>query len=404
MVPFVLTRPVVVPRAPDHRQLGVGASDGWPVAAEFFAGVGLVRLGLEAAGFDVAWSNDIEAAKRAMYRAHFGEAPGHEFRLGDIAEVGAAELPAGTSLAWASFPCTDLSLAGWRRGLGGAQSSTFWHFTRIIEELGDERPPVVALENVVGLATSRGGEDLVAAIAELNRLGYSVDVLAVDARRFVPQSRPRLFLIGARDVPAEQDGDVATPLRPDWLHWVFHEPALRTHRAALPDPPPLMTSGFSAAVESIDAHDPRWWDQARSAAFFASLSPLQSARAAELSGRATAVHRTAYRRTRNGRPVWEIRPDDIAGCLRTARGGSSKQAVVQLGGGRRRVRWMTSTEYARLMGAPHYRIEGLRPNQVLFGFGDAVCVPVVTWLGSRYLMPLLRGELAAPASLAAAAG
>ena len=65
----------------------------------------------------------------------------------------------------------------------------------------DDRPSVVALENVVGLATSHGGEDLSAAIAELNRLGYSVDVLTLDARRCVPQSRPRLFLVGAMEPP-----------------------------------------------------------------------------------------------------------------------------------------------------------------------------------------------------------
>lgn len=375
-----------------------------PVAAEFFAGVGLVRLGLEAAGFGVAWSNDIEPAKRQMYAAHFGDAAGHSFRLGDIADVDAAQLPADLSLAWASFPCTDLSLAGWRRGLGGVQSSTFWHFTRIIEGLGDRRPPVVALENVIGLATSRGGEDLAAAIMELNRLGYSVDVLAIDARRFVPQSRPRLFLIGAREIPEEQHGDGATPLRPDWLDWVFHDPSLHTHRAALPDPPPMMAGGLSDIVEVVAPHDPRWWDEARSASFFASLSPIQAARMAELSARGGVVHRTAYRRTRNGKPVWEIRPDDIAGCLRTARGGSSRQAVVQLGDGARAVRWMTPREYARLMGAPDYRIDGLRPNQVLFGFGDAVCVPVVAWLGDNYLMPLLRGELAPRPRLAAVAG
>lgn len=366
--------------------------------------MGLVRLGLEAAGFAVGWSNDIEPAKQQMYLGHFGETAGHAFALGDVAGVAPADLPAGLGLAWASFPCTDLSLAGWRRGLGGAQSSTFWHFTGVIEGLGEARPPVLALENVVGLATSRGGEDLAAAIGELNRLGYSVDVLAIDARRFVPQSRPRLFLVGARDVPAEQDGDFASPLRPDWLDWVFHEPSLRTHRAALPDPPPLMTSGLSATVEALPPDDPRWWDDARTAAFFASLSPIQAGRANELAGRPGVVHRTAYRRTRQGRPVWEIRPDDIAGCLRTARGGSSKQAVVALGEGQRRVRWMTPAEYARLMGAPDYRIDGLRPNQVLFGFGDAVCVPVVSWIGRAYLMPLLRGELAARPRLAAVAG
>ncbi|MGH3234842.1 MAG: hypothetical protein ACRDOH_16630, partial [Streptosporangiaceae bacterium] len=84
---------------------------------------------------------------------------------------------------------------------------------------------------------------------------------------------------------------------------------------------------------------------------------------------------------------------DVSGCLRTARGGSSKQALVKVGGGNVRIRWMTPREYARLMGAQGYRLDGLRRNQALFGFGDAVCVPVVAWLAGHYLMPLIRGEI-----------
>jgi DNA (cytosine-5)-methyltransferase 1 len=151
-----------------------------------------VRLGLESAGFDVVWSNDIEPAKQKMYAGHFGDQAGaHRFVLGDVAGVTGVDMPAGMALAWASFPCVDLSLAGWRRGLGGSHSSTFWHFTRVLEEMGDRRPGVVALENVVGLATSRGGEDLITAVRELNRLGYSADVLTLDARRSSPLSSRR---------------------------------------------------------------------------------------------------------------------------------------------------------------------------------------------------------------------
>lgn len=45
------------------------------------------------------------------------------------------------------------------------------------------------------------------------------------------------------------------------------------------------------------------------------------------------------------------------------------------------------------MGASHYNLDGLRTNQALFGFGDAVAVPVVEWLGEHYFMPALRGTL-----------
>ncbi|POX88378.1 DNA (cytosine-5-)-methyltransferase [Mycobacterium kansasii] len=365
-----------------------------PKAIEFFAGIGLARMGLEKAGFQVTWANDYEPDKRAMYVAQFGESAGHTFALGDIGKVKAADLPTDGALAWASSPCTDLSLAGGRAGFAGSASGVFWHFTKLLDHMGDDRPPVVVLENVTGLATSHGGDDLTAAIAEFNRLGYSVDVLALDARRFVPQSRPRLFVVGAQNPPADTT-EPHSELRPDYLQWVYGS-GLRTHRAHLPAPPAPMTEGLSALIEDMPVGDERWWDADRTAAFVSSLSPTQAARVAELKRESGIKYRTAYRRTRAGVAVWEVRPDDISGCLRTARGGSSKQAVVRLGNKRLQVRWMTPTEYARLMGAGTYNLDGARTNQALFGFGDAVAVPVVGWLGKNYLMPLLRGELAAP--------
>jgi len=357
-------------------------------AAEFFAGIGLVRMGLQSAGIEVVFANDIEADKHEMYARNFGMDAASHFVLGDIGKVTGADVP-DIDLAWASFPCTDLSLAGNRKGLKGVQSGTFWEFTRVLEEMAERRPSVVALENVTGLATSHNGDDIVAAIRELNRLGYSVDVLTLDARRFVPQSRPRLFIVGARDVP----DDVAEPnseLRPDWLQIPYGDPGLRMHRAKLPAPPAPLTSGLG---DSVERHHGEWWDGERTRKFIESLSDYQAERLNALKRQKTTAFRTAYRRTRNGVAVWEIRPDDIAGCLRTARGGSSKQAVVRVGRGEVRVRWMTPTEYARLMGAGDYDIDGVRPNQVLFGFGDAVCVPVVGWLAENYLAPLVNGDL-----------
>ncbi len=369
------------------------AASAKPKVIEFFAGIGLARLGLERAGFQVTWANDYEPDKHAMYLAQFGESDSHTFKLGDIGAVSGADLPRDASLAWASSPCTDLSLAGSRAGLAGTQSGTFWHFTRLLGELGADRPEVVILENVTGLATSHGGDDLVAAISAFNSLGYSVDVLALDARRFLPQSRPRMFIIGALNPPPDSP-EVRSELRPDYLQWVFSDTNLRTHRAHLPAPPPPIAGGLSALIEQTPLGEGLWWDKKRTAAFMASLSPMQHSRVEELRRHAGIVYRTAYRRTRGGVAVWEVRPDDISGCLRTARGGSSKQAVVRVGTGSVQVRWMTPQEYARLMGADGYLLNGARTNQALFGFGDAVAVPVVRWLGENYLMPLLRGELA----------
>lgn len=362
-----------------------------PQALEFFAGIGLARLGLEEAGFHVVWSNDIDHSKCEMYRNQFGDKPGHTLIEGDMGELRGSDLPHSISIAWGSSPCTDISLAGTRTGLNGKQSSAFWQYVRLLEEMGENRPPIAVLENVNGLATSHSGEDIAAAVRAFNKLGYSVDALSIDARRFVPQSRPRLFLVGLMNPPEKSQAN--SPLRPDWLQQVFADASLRMHKAVLPEPPEPLMAGFGMYVEEMSDNDPRWWPKAKLEAFLESLSAVQTERVEKLKDSSYVSYRTAYRRTRNGKPTWEVRADDISGCLRTARGGSSRQAVVRLGEGTAAVRWMTPKEYAALMGAAHYNLDGLRTNQALFGFGDAVAVPVVEWLGEHYFMPALQGTL-----------
>jgi DNA (cytosine-5)-methyltransferase 1 len=369
--------------------------------AEFFAGIGLARLGLERAGsFKVTWANDLDAQKHEMYKGHFDDPEDH-YVLRDIREIAGdirSELaPGRVDLAWASFPCTDLSLAGGRSGLAGKHSSTFWDFTDVIDAMGKrdgELPRVIALENVNGFATSHNGADMKAAIKRLNDLGYWADVVTLDGRRFVPQSRPRLFVVAASEKLAKLavDDRRDTALRPSWLDRVLDDEDLTTYRTRLDEPPALRTTGWTDLVDPDDDPDVEWWDDKRVTHFESQLSDLNKARVEKLGSEPEASYRTAYRRTRNGVPAWEIREDDVAGCLRTARGGSSKQAVVRMQKGKQmRVRWMTAQEYAKLMGAPGYTLPAKR-NQAIMGFGDAVCVDAVAWLTENYLRPLLESH------------
>jgi DNA (cytosine-5)-methyltransferase 1 len=117
-------------------------------AAEFFAGIGLMRMGLDMEGWSTVWANDIDEKKWEMYRANFNEG-GCEFQLGDVHETDGKDIP-DIELATASFPCNDLSLAGSRGGLAGAHSSAFWGFMEALKGMGRRRPPLVLLENVPG--------------------------------------------------------------------------------------------------------------------------------------------------------------------------------------------------------------------------------------------------------------
>lgn len=352
-----------------------------------------MRAALAQSRIETVWANDIDVAKAEAYRANYGS---DELVISDVRDLRADSIP-DVEVATGSFPCTDLSLAGNRRGLGRGsapkgtywESSMFWEFARILREMGDRRPKAVLCENVLGFASSHAGGDLREAIAHLNALGYSCEVLAIDARHFVPQSRPRMFIVGTLDPPPSVPLLTPTELRPMWaVRFVEQNCDLRLHAHDQLPPLPVGPNSLDGYVDEFPAERPEWWDPDRASHFLDSMSSVQRERLAQLRARSERTWRTAYRRTRQGRAVWEIRGDGIAGCLRTARGGSSKQALVQVGDGEFRVRWMTPREYARLMGAPDYILPPRR-NQALFGFGDAVCVPVVRWLSEHYLLPLI---------------
>lgn len=336
------------------------------------------------ASIETIWSNDYDPKKEIMYKAQWGEG---DFTLQDIHSINGKELP-DADLAWASSPCTDLSLAGKREGLrNGKESSAFFGFTNLLQELGNRKPKVIVLENVTGLASSNSGQDLKTAIIEFNTLGYHVDALIIDAKLFLPQSRPRLFVIGTLNPPSDSDKD--TTLRPKSVSWIHSDSDLKTFKLNLPEIISEEINNFSDLAENIPEEDARWWNKDKLDNFLSELSDVQRKRFTKFLNTDKKIFRTAYRRTRNGKPAWEIREQDLAGCLRTARGGSSKQAVIQFERGKYAIRWMTGKEYAILMGAPWYKIEGFTESQIQYAFGDAVAVPVVEWLSINVLRKLV---------------
>ena len=98
-----------------------------------------------------------------------------------------------------------------------------------------------------------------------------------------------------------------------------------------------------------------------------------------------------FRRVRLGEQRAEARFDGLAGCLRTPRGGSSRQLLIVVEAGVVRSRLITPREAARLMGLPDtYRLPA-RGTAALHVAGDGVAVPVVRWLAASVLEPRLAG-------------
>ena len=355
--------------------------------AEYFAGIGLMRLGLDQSGWRTIFANDIDAKKYEMYSHHFGVSP--EFILGDIHKLDPDSVPP-TILATASFPCNDLSLAGARRGLAGEHSSAFWGFIQVLKAMGARRPRLILLENVVGFLTSHGGSDFHQALLALNELGYAVDAFIIDASRFVPHSRQRLFVVGQSSVAprvSETPSLLQSELRPAALaDFILWHPDVQWNLRSLPALP-RQKRQLADIIEDLSPNSAAWWSQERCAYLLNQMSPKHRATADTMILGSNLSYATVFRRVRAAGSMAELRTDGIAGCLRTPRGGSGRQILFIAGQGRFAVRLLTARECARLMGADDFLLN-VPLNQALFGFGDAVCVSAIRWLAANYLTPL----------------
>jgi DNA (cytosine-5)-methyltransferase 1 len=370
---------------------------GQPTFYEFFAGGGMARAGL--GGWSCLFANDIDSKKGASYRANWGEG---ELLVADVSTIKTAHLPGTADLAWASFPCQDLSLAGCGAGLRGERSGAFWPFWRLMKALAAENraPAVIILENVCGALTSHQGADFAAICQALAGGGYKFGALVADAVHFTPQSRPRLFIIavsGQTELPARviQDSPcqpwstaaltaafarLPDPLQVDWIWW------------RLPPPPPRV-SRFADLIEE-DPIGARWRSSADTARLLAMMSGGNRAkvRAAQQAGRRMVG--AVYRRTRvneSGVKVQraEVRFDDVAGCLRTPAGGSSRQTLLIVEGEKIRSRLISPRETARLMGLPDSYLLPAHYNEAYHLTGDGVVVPVVSWLARHLIEPII---------------
>lgn len=366
---------------------------------EFFAGGGMARMGL-GPGWNCLFANDFDHKKSHVYRQNWGD--NGILKTADVRSLRTQELPGQSDLAWASFPCQDLSLAGGGAGLKGDRSGMFWPFWELMQALGDEcrAPRIIAIENVCGTLTSHGGKDFAAICSAFEKSGYRYGALVIDAALFVPQSRPRLFVIGVRrdlNIPRHLESHVASPL--------WHTRGLRTAHDNLPmktkqnwiwwsvPEPPKRNTQFTDLIEE----SPKcvaWHSVVETEKLLAMMSEVNLAKVEEIKRAGRRMAGAVYKRTRldgDGFKVQraEIRFDDVAGCLRTPAGGSSRQLIMIVDGKSVKSRLISSRETARLMGLPdEYELPD-NYNEAYHLTGDGVAVPVVRHLAEHIFEPVL---------------
>ena len=339
---------------------------------EFFAGSGLVAYGLKGI-FAPVWANDNSEQKAAVYEANFGN---KYFDLDDIKNVNGRNLPFA-NLSWASFPCQDLSLAGSLGGIHASRSGLVWEWLRVLDEM-NEPPKILLLENVVGLLSTNNGDNYRVLHMALTERNYQCGAIVLNASYFVPQSRPRVFIIAVKkdcSIPSSLIGGGPCWLHnkaaialgetlPDWIWWKTDKPSRRS--ITLQD---IVQEGVPFDKDDV-------------------LRLVPKHHKAKLDESDT-VYATGYRRTRRGEQQLELRFDGIAGCLRTPEGGSSKQYLVIKKDGETHARLLTVREAARLMGAPDSFILPGTYNDGYKAMGDAVAMPVARFLGEKFLSKIV---------------
>jgi len=369
-----------------------------PSFYEFFAGGGMVRAGL-GNEWDCLFANDFDIKKSHTYKKNWGA---NELLTGDIRLVTSADLPGMANLAWASFPCQDLSLAGAGAGLKGDRSGTFRPFWKLMTSLvADGRgPQLIVLENVCGALTSHGGKDFSTICEGFHQIGYSVGAMVVDASLFVPQSRPRLFVIGIHNEVHLPQHLIAVGPTPPWhtkaLTTAFQNLAPAVRREWLwwnPPVPPKRKHTLADVIED-NPPDSLWFNEKDTLNVLGMMSEVNLAKVQSAQKSGKRIVGCAYKRTRideHGLKAQrlEVRFDSISGCLRTPAGGSSRQLIITVDGNRVRARLISSRETARLMGlAEDYQLPR-NYNEAYHLTGDGVVVPVVRHLSTHIFNPVL---------------
>ncbi|MGB3299163.1 MAG: DNA cytosine methyltransferase [Phormidesmis sp.] len=177
-----------------------------PIAIDLFAGAGGLSLGFEQAGFDVVAAVEIDPVHACVHKFNF---PACAVIPQSVAEISGRDIRQAAGLStratigvvMGGAPCQGFSLMG-QRALDDPRNSLVQDFIRLVHEL---QPSYFVFENVKGLTVGKHRQFLKELIQALTDAGYAVlqPWRVLNAKEYgVPQSRERLFLMGAKKAQA----------------------------------------------------------------------------------------------------------------------------------------------------------------------------------------------------------
>ena len=153
-----------------------------------FAGIGGFELGFKQAGIETIMACELDPIAQHVLRTNFPDVT----LVNDICELD--EIPNGTDILCAGFPCQDISTIGVKTGLSGERSSLVREVFRLLER---KKVEWVIFENVPNMLFLRRGETIRTITEELEKLGYTWAYRMMDSLAFVPQRRRRVFVVAS---------------------------------------------------------------------------------------------------------------------------------------------------------------------------------------------------------------
>lgn len=169
---------------------------------DLFAGIGGFHIALHNLGAECVFASEWDEAARKTYEANFRKISPDLFErdnfVGDITKIDKSSIP-DFDILCAGFPCQPFSQAGRKLGFADTRGTLFFDIEEIIRL---KKPKAFFLENVRGLLKHDNGRTFEVIQKTLTEgLGYSLHFAIVKASEHgLPQHRPRLFMIGFRDV------------------------------------------------------------------------------------------------------------------------------------------------------------------------------------------------------------
>lgn len=338
---------------------------------DLFAGIGGIRLGFEEAGGQCVFTSEWDKFAQKTYVENFGE--DHDI-AGDITLVDAEDVPDHDVLL-AGFPCQPFSLAGVskKNALGRphgfectTQGTLFFDVQRIIAA---KRPKAFLLENVKNLVSHDGGNTFRVIMDVLERqLGYVVRPMVVDGRRFVPQHRQRILLVGFQ-------ADVGF----DWEKILARMPTVA-------DGPKLSSILHPEDGSEVDVDGQRY--------LLPDGKVLKKFVLTDRLWEYLQNYAEKHRQAGNGFGCSVVGPSDTSRTL-SARYYKDGSEILISRGSRKNPRRLTPRECARLMGYPDTFHIPVSDTRAYRQFGNSVVVPLIVEVAKAMkpgIMHLVRGE------------